>query len=57
MKVEIERENKNKNSLLCEKVISKVKNHLKQNDQVLFFVNRRGYSPFVICKKCLKNYY
>ncbi len=54
--IDLKTEKKNKNSLLCEKVISKVKNHLKQNDQVLFFVNRRGYSPFVICKKCLKNY-
>ena len=35
--------------------LKKVNNHLK-NDQVLFFLNRRGFSPYVLCKKCLKNY-
>ena len=49
--------NKNnlKNSLwISDKTIEKVKNHLDKNDQVLFFVNRRGFAPFVLCKKCLK---
>ena len=32
----------------------KVLNHLKKGDQVLFFINRRGYSPHVMCKNCLK---
>ena len=32
----------------------KVLNHLEKGDQVLFFVNRRGYSPHVMCKNCLK---
>ena len=32
----------------------KVSNHLKNGDQVLFFVNRRGYSPHVMCSSCLK---
>ena len=49
--------NKNnlKNSLwISDKTIAKVKDHLDKNDQVLFFVNRRGFAPFVLCKKCLK---
>ncbi len=49
--------NKNnlKNSLwISDKTIEKVKNHLNKNDQVLFFVNRRGFAPYVLCKKCLK---
>ena len=54
--IDLTKEKRIKNSLFSEKIIGKVKNHLKQNDQVLFFVNRRGYSPFVICKKCLKNF-
>ncbi len=54
--IDLTKEKRIKDSLFSEKIISKVKNHLKQNDQVLFFVNRRGYSPFVICKKCLKNF-
>ena len=54
--IDLTKEKKIKNNLLSEKIITKVQSHLKQNDQVLFFVNRRGYSPFVICKKCFKNF-
>ena len=43
-----------KNFLISKKIIEKVENHLQNKDQVLFFVNRRGFSPFVLCKKCLK---
>ena len=43
-------------SWISQIVIEKVKKHLKKNDQILFFLNRRGFSPFVFCKKCLKNY-
>ena len=51
--------NLNKNNLknnlwISDKTIEKVKDHLDKNDQVLFFVNRRGFSPYVLCKKCLK---
>ncbi len=42
------------NSWISDKTIEKVKEHLNKNDQVLFFVNRRGFSPYVLCKKCLK---
>jgi primosomal protein N' (replication factor Y) len=37
-------------------VIERVKKHLEKKDQILFFLNRRGFAPFVFCKKCLKNY-
>jgi len=43
-------------SWLSNEVIEKVNFHLEKNDQVLFFLNRRGFSPYVLCKKCLKNY-
>ena len=39
-------------SWIANKTISKVNQYLKKGDQVLFFLNRRGYAPFVICKKC-----
>ena len=39
-------------SWLANKTISKVDKYLDKGDQVLFFLNRRGYAPFVICKKC-----
>ena len=42
------------NSWLSKEIIEKVKIHLSKNDQILFFVNRRGFSPNVFCKKCLK---
>ena len=29
-----------------------VKEYLSKDNQVLFFLNRRGYSPFLICKDC-----
>ena len=45
-----------KQSWLSKKIIEKVNFHLNKNDQVLFFLNRRGFSPHVICNKCFKNY-
>ena len=42
----------NKNEFISDEAISLVKNYLKQNQQVLFFLNRRGFSPLLICKNC-----
>jgi len=42
----------NKNSWIANKTIDNVNSYLNKGDQVLFFLNRRGYAPFVICKKC-----
>ena len=42
----------NKNSWIANRTINKVNQYLEKGDQVLFFLNRRGYAPFVICKKC-----
>ena len=41
-----------KKSWIAKKTIDKVNEFLNKGDQVLFFLNRRGYSPFVVCKKC-----
>ncbi len=43
---------KNKNIWIDTKTLNLVKKYLNKNEQVLFFLNRRGYAPFVICKKC-----
>ncbi len=43
-------------SWISTEVIEKVKEHLEKKDQVLFFLNRRGFSPYVLCKNCLKVY-
>ena len=42
----------NKNSWIANKTINKVNQYLETGNQVLFFLNRRGFAPFVICKKC-----
>ncbi len=51
--INLNKNNLKNNTWISDKTIEKVKDHLNKNDQVLFFVNRRGFSPFVLCKKCL----
>ena len=43
-----------KQSWISSKTLDKVKYHLSKGDQILFFLNRRGFSPFVLCKNCHK---
>ena len=45
-----------KQSWISNKIIEKVNLHLKKNDQVLFFLNRRGFSPNVLCNKCFSSF-
>ncbi len=45
-------ENLSKGSWIANKTIKKVNQYLEKGDQILFFLNRRGYAPFAICKKC-----
>ena len=45
-----------KQSWLSKKIIEKVNFHLDKGDQVLFFLNRRGFSPHVLCSKCFNSY-
>ena len=45
-----------KQSWLSKKIIEKVNFHLNKNDQVLFFLNRRGFSPHVLCNKCFNSF-
>ena len=41
-----------KNHFISDETIKIVKDYLDRNEQVLFFLNRRGYAPYLICKKC-----
>ena len=41
-----------KNCFISEETIELVKDFLNRNEQVLFFLNRRGYAPYLICRKC-----
>ncbi len=45
-----------KQTWLTKEIIDKAKYHLEKKDQVLFFLNRRGFSPNVICNKCFNSY-
>lgn len=40
------------NQGLSTELIKKIKKHLKQNNQVLLFLNRRGYAPVLLCHEC-----
>ncbi len=44
--------NKIKNKYISNETVDLVKKYLEKGDQVLFFINRRGYAPYLICKKC-----
>ena len=41
-----------KKNYISEEAIEIVKNFLNKNEQVLFFLNRRGFAPYLICKNC-----
>ncbi len=41
-----------KSNFIAEESIRIVKKFLNKNEQVLFFINRRGYAPYLICKNC-----
>ena len=41
-----------KDHFLAKETIDMVDEYLNKKEQVLFFLNRRGYAPFLICKKC-----
>ena len=44
--------NKIKNRHISNETVNLVKTYLNKGDQVLFFINRRGFAPYLICKKC-----
>ena len=44
--------NKLKNKFISNDTINLVKNFLNKGDQILFFINRRGFAPYLVCKKC-----
>ncbi len=44
--------NKEKNKFIAKDTIEIVKQYLQLGNQILFFLNRRGFAPYLICKKC-----
>ena len=45
-----------KQSWLSKEIIERVNFHLAKKDQVLFFLNRRGFSPNALCRKCFNSF-
>ena len=45
-----------KHSWLSREILQNVNFHLEKKDQILFFLNRRGFSPNVLCKKCFNSF-
>ena len=43
---------KMKNNFVSDEAVDLVKKFLERKDQILFFLNRRGYAPYLICKNC-----
>ena len=41
-----------KNRFISEETKELVKGFLNRDEQVLFFLNRRGYAPYLICRRC-----
>ena len=54
--IDLNKNKLDKQSWIANETLEKVNNHLKKNDQVLFFINRRGFAPYALCKKCLNVY-
>jgi len=45
-------EEKSKEGIVSLRFREKIRDRLKQGEQVLVFINRRGYAPLLICSKC-----
>ena len=50
--INLQSETLSKSSWIADKTIREVNKYLEKGNQILFFLNRRGYAPFVVCKKC-----
>ena len=52
--IDLKKNKLSKHSWISSEVVTKVREHLKLGNQILFFINRRGFAPYVLCKNCLK---
>ncbi len=51
-KIEVVNLSQEKGAFLSEKLKEKIKKNLGKERKVLLFLNRRGFSPFIICQDC-----
>ena len=52
--VKLSKENITENNFISENIVEEINDFLKEKNQVLFFLNRRGFSSFIFCYKCMK---
>tara|TARA_B100000700_G_scaffold310756_1_gene391715 strand:+ start:674 stop:2629 length:1956 start_codon:yes stop_codon:yes gene_type:complete len=52
--IDLKKNKLSKKSWISPETVNKVKQHLKLGNQILFFINRRGFAPYVLCRNCLK---
>ena len=50
--INLEKASLKKDQFIADETLELIENFLDKKEQVLFFLNRRGYAPFLICKKC-----
>jgi len=50
--INLEKSSLKKDQFIADETIELIQEYLKNKEQVLFFLNRRGYAPFLICKRC-----
>jgi len=46
------KKSKGKKKVFADKTLEEIEKVLKEKNQVLVFVNRRGFAPFLMCRKC-----
>ena len=50
--IDMKKQKLNKNSHICDDLKNEIDLALKNNSQILLFLNRRGYAPVTLCKSC-----
>ncbi len=50
--IDLEKVSLKNNHFIADETLNLIESFLEKKEQVLFFLNRRGYAPFLICKKC-----
>ena len=50
--IDLKKEKLKKDKYLSKTLLSNIEDELKKRNQVLLFMNRRGYSPIAICNEC-----
>ena len=54
--IDLRQEKLENNLIICNKLKLEIINNLQNNQQTLLFLNRRGYSPVMLCKSCGTKY-